>query len=54
MEKLLDVAAEPRIGGGRVGEHGDDAGPGPGDGGDPVRAVVPAEQGECASSAALE
>ena len=28
MEKLLDVAAEPRIGGGRVGEHRDDAGPG--------------------------
>src|SRR5262249_34105846 len=52
VEKLLGVGAEPRIGGGRVGEHCDDAGPGPGDGGDTVRAVVPAEQGECASSAA--
>src|SRR5215472_11800221 len=52
MEKLLDVAAEPSIGGGRVGEHRDDAGAGPGDGGDTVRAVVPAEQGERASCAA--
>ena len=52
MEKLLDVAAEPRIRGGRVGEYGDDAGPGPSDGGDTVRAVMPAEQDECASSAA--
>ncbi len=52
MEKLPDVAAQPRIGGGRVGEHCDDAGPGPGDGGDTVRAEVPAEQGKCASTAA--
>ena len=51
VEKLLDVAAEPRIGGGRVGEHRDNAGPGPGDGGDTVRAVMPTEQGKCASSA---
>src|SRR6516225_8225839 len=52
MEKLLDVAAEPGIRAGSVREHRDNAGPGPGDAGDPVRAVVPAEQGECASNAA--
>src|SRR5690242_20494950 len=52
MEQLLDVAAQPRIGSGCVGEHRDDAGPGSCDGGDTVRAEVPAEQGERAGSAA--